>query len=78
MGGEFANASSLERHNGLDNGFLPGLYGLEASNEENYEVGTIISDVRWRLVSFQRLMYVKHTDRTQRGCCNFCQGVLHA
>ena len=64
MGSRFANAISLERHNGLDDGFLPCLYGMEASNEEIYEVGAIISDVRWRLVSLQRPMYVKYTDRT--------------
>jgi hypothetical protein len=51
MDHKFADNSSLERYNGLNHGFLPHLYGLEAPDEEKYEVGTYILNVRWHLVS---------------------------
>jgi hypothetical protein len=51
MDHKFADNSSLERYNGLDHGILPHLYGLEASDEEKYEVGTYILNVWWHLVS---------------------------
>ena len=51
MDHKFANHSSLERYNGLNHGFLPHLYGLEAPDEEKYKVGTYILNVRGHLVN---------------------------
>jgi hypothetical protein len=45
MSGKLADTSSLERYNGLDHGLLPHLYGLEAPDEEKYEMGTYILNV---------------------------------